>query len=150
MLRRKLLRLTAIGMAMLAVCGIVAESFQEYHSNPPEGKPTVWLRGSVGNHQFWISWYPSNATRHKRDIDLDALGFRYFRDKKGDGFIAVRGASLVCVGVLGCALATWIAARPLRVPTGICPVCGYDLRFTPYECPECGCRIHTEVWAFDE
>jgi hypothetical protein len=32
----------------------------------------------------------------------------------------------------------YVARKRRRVPQGICPSCGYDLRATPECCPECG------------
>jgi predicted amidophosphoribosyltransferase len=31
--------------------------------------------------------------------------------------------------------------REMKLDEGICPDCGYDIRFTPERCPECGLKI---------
>lgn len=52
-------------------------------------------------------------------------------------FVIIYGAYLLCGGLVFRLL--WKRGRSKRrVRSGLCPVCGYDIRATPGRCPECG------------
>jgi hypothetical protein len=77
-------------------------------------------------------------------ISYTFLGFRYahtFGEKYAPGlrrwYVCVPFYAVVLVTAALPAL--WLRNRlRTRRVTGLCPVCGYDLRATPGRCPECG------------
>lgn len=56
----------------------------------------------------------------------------------------VRAPCLPAVVVLATVPAAWLLRRGAggpRGPNDVCPWCGYDVRATPYRCPDCGTEL---------
>lgn len=75
----------------------------------------------------------------------ERAGFALYQRNRGDGvryMIAVAPfwslASASALLPLGCTLLRLRRAIFPRHPKGHCEKCGYDLRATPHQCPECG------------
>jgi hypothetical protein len=83
-------------------------------------------------------------------IDKNILGFHWrsgpsfyipldggYEEKVGDEFdLGVPG--WFPVAFFGLLTLLLVHKRPRRQVAGLCPACGYDLRATPNQCPECG------------
>lgn len=83
-------------------------------------------------------------------ITACALGCLYVQ--LGDILFIFIGRAALCVPVLLIAVICGVGVMSARMTwrelviqerrsQGLCPQCGYDLRATPDQCPECGCRF---------
>jgi hypothetical protein len=75
---------------------------------------------------------------------FDRFGIVHYRTLDG-WFIAVRLWIPLAVLLLGAMLFSFLTvrgSRPIRrMRRGLCPNCGYDIRATPDQCPECGSSL---------
>jgi hypothetical protein len=89
-----------------------------------------------------------NATR-----DWSVAGFRFARRVDEDGWtdrllaMPLWALCLLLAAVPAVRSIRWLRGRrrDRRTRGGLCPTCGYDLRATPRQCPECGERAATRA-----
>lgn len=107
-------------------------------------------------------WYVGHVVNSREPIEAaildDTMGangrpffFRWERTHQNRHLEVYLGAPLWAITVaLGIASGLMLYPRVLRrrrrrrsrlFPFGRCPVCGYDLRATPAQCPECGAAV---------
>jgi hypothetical protein len=96
------------------------------------------LRGeSVNLLEFWPPGY--NGSWHVSTVGK-LTGFRYYKDKSQSPhphihYVIIPYWSFLTIPLVMCIPAV---RRYRRRHHGLCVVCGYDLRFSPDRCPECG------------
>ena len=136
-MKRKLFTLAAALSAVLAATFIAWP--MAGGSVPPSG---TWagLSARASGRMVFLGWQPSAPHRPAWAGQVNRYGFRYTRWSDGSGEIGVPSRPLagVFAGIGICA--GWLAAVSSRraKSSGRCANCGYDLRATPEQCPECG------------
>jgi hypothetical protein len=106
-----------------------------------ERSAMIW----VADHRIWCLVQWESNSPHMTEAEYGFCGVTVI-DRKG----VVVGADSLTLGLsywlLTCLSAVlpvlWVRRfRRMRYPAGMCPRCGYDLRATPEQCPECGRKI---------
>lgn len=90
-------------------------------------------------HDERTAWFLGFGTRGEVRPTLEAVGGRAWMDRWSRAVIIPYAAVAVATGVPP---VLWLARRRREGRgarrLGHCPACGYDLRATPWGCPECG------------
>ena len=128
---------------------LAARAIDEYHVASDSG--IVWARDYPRSDTFdrWkplqvFGGHPQDAPPFEQPTFLRRWGFAYDGPLWSDGGRSIGVPHSALAATWAVLPAIWLSLmlrrrrRARRLARGRCPACGYDLRATPDQCPECG------------